>query len=642
VSDFFSGIAADAGQWLTQGTQAVEQGRFPEAIDLLDRALAARPQSDETRYQLARALNGQAMALAGEGRFDEALPLAQRAVATDRQDIDSANILGYILVSLERHGEAIDAYMRAAELGPQFAEIWFNLATTLMKVDRLEEAEVAFGRVLALDPGNFLAMANRGFCLALRRRCTEAAQVMEEVLRMQPNDPGVKMALLANRIFICDWRDRDELREAAAEAVRTTVTQWQANKYAMEPFESLALYDDPELHKQCAEAAILLVTGGLRPMGRKHVPAEGKIRLGYLSSDFHNHATTYLMAEVFEHHDRDRFELVAFSTGPIKDDMTARLRPAFDAFHSVPDLKEPELAALIERENIEILVDLKGFTGMGRTSALAGRPAPVQVNYLGFPGTLGADFVDYIIGDPWVTPPGSERFYTEKVVRLPHSYQPNSRRPEAPVPTRAQAKLPDNGTVFCCFNSPYKISPDVFSSWMRILEAVPGSVLWLLEGEVALAVNLRREAKARGVDPERLVFAPYVPLAQHMARLGLADIVLDTTPYNAHTTCSDALRAGVPVVTSAGPTFASRVAASLLNAAGVPELNRPSWADYEAFAIALGHDRAAIEGWKAKLRSLRDTSILFNIPAFTRDLEAAYVKMSKRWRAGLPPEGFDA
>lgn len=365
---------------------------------------------------------------------------------------------------------------------------------------------------------------------------------------------------------------------------------------------------------------------------------KGKIKLGYLSNDFHDHATALLLIETLEAHDRDRFTLNAYSYGA--DDgkaMRRRLVGAFDAFTDIAALTDTDAARAIHRDEVDILIDLKGFTANARTGILMLRPAPVQVNYLGYPGTLGTGICDYIVTDAFVTPPESAADYSESFAYLPHSYQPRGCATQVgPQPTRAAMGLPAEGFVFCCFNQAYKFTPDMFAIWCRLLDAVPGSVLWLLGAPTAEG-NLRNEAWRLGVDGKRLVFAPDMSQSDHLARLQLADLVLDTAPYNAHTTASDALWAGVPIVTCSGATFPSRVAGSLLRAVGLPELIAADFDDYFDLAFRLATDPADLAGIKAKLARNRPSAALFDVAGYTRDLEGLFQSMWSRRSAGLPP-----
>jgi predicted O-linked N-acetylglucosamine transferase (SPINDLY family) len=347
------------------------------------------------------------------------------------------------------------------------------------------------------------------------------------------------------------------------------------------------------------------------------------------------------MAELFELHDRSQFEIVGFSFGPTaNDEIRQRLEKSFDQFIEVGSKSDVEVAKLSRDFNIDIAVDLKGFTKDGRTGIFAHRAAPIQVNYLGYPGTLGTDYIDYIIADKTLIPPQSQQFYSEKVVYLPNSYQVNDRKriiSERQF-TRQELGLPENSFVFCCFNNNYKILPATFDGWMRILKSVDGSVLWLFKDNPWAVENLKKEAQKRGIDGQRLVFAEHMPLSEHLARHRQADLFLDTLPYNAHTTTSDALWAGLPVLTQMGGSFASRVAASLLNAIGLPELITSAQEEYEALAIELAMNPKKLSDIKYKLEINRFTAPLFDTPLFTKNIEAAYIKMMERYYADLEPD----
>jgi predicted O-linked N-acetylglucosamine transferase (SPINDLY family) len=363
--------------------------------------------------------------------------------------------------------------------------------------------------------------------------------------------------------------------------------------------------------------------------------------VGYFSADFHNHATGYLMAELFELHDKSQFELVGLSFGPIaNDEMRQRLEKSFDQFIEVGRKSDVEVARLSRDLNIDIAVDLKGFTQDARTGIFAHRAAPIQLNYLGYPGTLGADYMDYIIADRTLIPLESQSCYTEKVVYLPNSYQVNDRKRLISDRqfTRQELGLPENGFVFCCFNNNYKILPATFEGWMRILKAVEGSVLWLFQVNAWAVDNLKKEAEKQGIAPDRIVFAEWLPLPEHLARHRQADLFLDTFPYNAHTTTSDALWAGLPVLTLMGRSFASRVAASLLNAVGLSELITSTQEKYEALAIELALNPNKLADIKLKLANNRMTTPLFDTLCFTKHLEAAYIEMHGRYHAGLEPD----
>jgi predicted O-linked N-acetylglucosamine transferase (SPINDLY family) len=452
----------------------------------------------------------------------------------------------------------------------------------------------------------------------------------------------------------CEWDEFDSWHGRALSALS------DPDQAALSPFHLLSLPGiSAAQQRQCAERwmtarlaasaperALLTAEFAAEPVPPALVRLDGepapRIRLGYLSADFHLHATALLMVELFEAHDDARFELHAYSYGP--DDgggMRQRLQARFDHFTDISALGEQAAARAIHADGIDILIDLKGYTADSRTALLTWRPAPVQVSFLGYPGTLGGDFCDYLISDAFLTPPASAADYSEALASMPHSYQPHGRHGEiGPAPSRAEAGLPDDGLVLCCFNQAWKFTPEVFDIWCELLAGTPGSVLWLLANPLAEG-NLRREAMQRGIAPHRLVFAPDLPQAEHLGRLQLADLVLDTLPYNAHTTASDALWAGVPLITCAGDTFASRVAGSILHAVGLPELVTASLADYAALALKLMRDPARLQALRRKLAAQRAAAPLFDVPRYARDLETLYTAMWQRHGAGLAPAALD-
>jgi predicted O-linked N-acetylglucosamine transferase (SPINDLY family) len=436
------------------------------------------------------------------------------------------------------------------------------------------------------------------------------------------------------RLQICDWAGLEVDRARLASGL-------EQGRAVVSPFAALSLLDCPELQRKAAEIWARRECTPRRPMPPPGpYPRHEKIRIGYFSADFHAHALTALTAEMFETHDRSSFDLTAFSLGPdVRDATRARLEPAFDRFLSLTAVSDAEVAALARRLEIDIAVDLGGYTRGARPRIFALRAASIQVSYLGFLGTMGASFSDYLIADPVIVPPPSQRHYAEQIAYLP-SYQPNDSKRVIPprIAARAEFGLPSSGFVFCCFNAHYKINPETLTSWAKILAAVPGSVLFLLGGNVAAERNLRRSAADRGIDCERLVFGRRLPLDEYLARYGAADLFLDTLPYNAGATASDALWAGLPVLTCCGETFASRVAASLLTAAGLPELIASDRRSYEELAIGLAADAPRLAAIRNRLAAARQTSKLFDTATFTRNLETLYRRMYERCRSGLPPQ----
>ncbi len=490
----------------------------------------------------------------------------------------------------------------------------------------------SYQRAVQLAPGLANAHNNLGNAQGAARQPQLALASFERALSLDPQLDWVAGMRLQAKMLLCDWG-------GMAQAADDLVSQvWQGRRVAR-PFTMLALSDDPALHRQVAKIsadASRPQQPSPPPPGRRDPGA--RIRIGYYSADFHNHATAQLMAEFFELHDRRRFETYAFSFGPeIHDAMRTRLEGAFERFIDVRMKSDLEIAQLSRDLHVDIAVDLKGFTQDSRPGIFAHRAAPLQVNYLGHPGTLGGEFWDYIFADRILIPAGSRAHYAEHVVYLPGSYQVNSRH--RPVPSgdavRSDLGLPERAFVFCCFNSLYKVTPAIFDSWMRVLQRVEASLLWLLAEDSLAGENLRTEARRRGVDAGRLVFAPPVGLEQHLSRLRAADLCLDTFPCGAHTTASDALWAGVPIITRPGESFASRVAASLLHAVDMPDLVTASVADYENLAAGIGRDPARLAALKARLAAARLAAPLFDTPRTTRQLEQAYSMIHDLHQRGL-------
>ena len=605
-------------------------GRLEEALIHLDRGLALRPDDID-------ALITRGAALHELKRHEEAVASYDRALAIRPDHAVALSNRGNVLKDLNRHAEALASIDGALAIKPDFAEAWNNRGSVLIELKRIDEALASLDRALTLRPGFANALNNLGNALNNLKRHAEAARAIERVLAVDPEFDWALGNLLNQRLLACDWKDYEQGRALAIKAVA-------AGKRALTPFIFILLSESPREQHRCAQIySVSMAPAPAPPIWRGERYAHDRIRVAYLSADFHDHATAYLMAGLFEAHDKMRFETTAFSFGPDSQGaMRARLEKAFDRFIDIRGLSDRDAALLLRELEIDIAVDLKGSTRDARPGILAFRPAPVQLNYLGYPGTMGASTIDYILADRFVIPADAHSHYSEKVVTLPDSYQCNDakRRISDETPTRQAAGLPGTGFVFCCFNNNFKITPAVFDIWMRLLTLVAGSVLWLIEDNDAAMRNLRQEAESRGVAAERLVFAPRVALADHLARHRLADLFLDTLPCNAHTTASDALWAGLPLVTCLGSSFAGRVAASLLNAVGLPELITRTLDEYEALALALAADPARLAGLKTKLAANRLTAPLFDTERFCRHLESAYETMAQRARRGEPPASF--
>lgn len=667
-------------------------GRGEAARAAARRAVAAEPGNGLARSNLARLLleAGEAEAACAEAaeaaRLAPALPAAH------------ANLAGALL-SLGRHAEAEAALRAALALTPTVAALWVDLAAALLGQGRAGEATEAARRAVALAPGLAVAHGNLGAALRAGGDPDGAAAAFREAARLAPEDAAMSINLGS---VLTELADTDGAREAleraralAPDDPRSAFALGQFHARARRPdlalplleaatghvpgaaFEAFTLrraicaWQDHDARQEAARPDVGGQLFGLLSLAssageqlaaaRRHAatlrqpperrfahgtrrPRAGRrLRIGYLSANFRRHPGAFLVTGVIERHDRAAFEIIGCDAGP--DDgsaIRARLLAAFDAHLPLWRVPDAVAARRLHEAGLDILVDLNGYLDLGRTALLAYRPAPVQVGWLGFAGPLGTDFIDYALVDRHVAPPGDERFFTEALVRLPHSYQPNDDRRviAEPGPSRAACGLPAHGVVFCCFNNVNKITPAIFDIWMRLLRTVPESVLWLLEDSPWAVANLRREAFARGVAPSRLHFAQRLPPEAHLARHRHADLFLDTLPFNAHTTASDALWAGLPVLTATGETFAGRVATSLLHAVGLPELVTPDLATYEALALALARDPARLAALRARLAATRATAPLFDTAGFARTLEAAYEEMWRRHDAGEPARGF--
>ena len=611
-----------------RGSALLRLGRAADALADFDRIVALRP-------DLPPAWKGRAGALVALNRAGDALGAIERALALEPRNPDTLYRRADLMMMLNRHAEAVAAYDAVLAVQPNFAQAWNMRGVALIEIKRQTDALACFDKAVALDPANIDAWNNRANANFELKRFEEAARDYAEVLKHAPDLPYIQGFLIQCRLRVCEWSklesDRKKLSQALAQGRRV-----------IDPQGNLAISRSPEDQLQCAR--ILMADEPAGPsLWRGERYAHQRIRVAYLTADFRPHPVAFLIAGVFEHHDKSRFETMGVSFGAWGDsDIRTRIRNSFENFHDVRNANDSQVAALLRKAEVDIAVDLMGFTEGCRPAILKQRPAPVQVNFLGFPGTMGGEHMDYILADHVLIPADERRFYAERVVYLPDTYQANdSKRLVAErTPTRAEAGLPDKGFVFCCFNNNYKIMPEIFAIWMRLLASVESSVLWLLEDNPVAARNLRAHAQAHGVNPARLIFATRTSPAEHLARQRLADLFLDTSPYTAHTTCSDALWVGLPVVTFTGSTFAARVASSLLKAAGMPELVAKTPEDYERLALHLARDPQALSEIKTKLARNRDSCALFDTARFTRHLEAAFIRMIERVRTGLPRESF--
>jgi predicted O-linked N-acetylglucosamine transferase (SPINDLY family) len=640
-------------------------GRYPDALAAFARALSIRPEFVEARNNrgvtllamkrfsealacfdkvaadragLAMVHHNRATALLALQQFERALEASDVALKLDSNSPEAHYSRGAALAMLGKREEAISCFERALELRPDYVDALVYRGIAYAMLSRHEEAILDFNAALRRKPGDIDILYNRSTSLMVLRRFEEALLDCEAVLKGDPHFKYARGNLLHAHVQCGDWRNLNEEKARIAEGVR-------AGLRALRPLQHLAISGSPEELRHSARIWVAYdCPPSPDPLWRGERYKHDRIRIAYVSADFRFHPVGILAAALFEHHDRSRFETIGISIG-INDGggMRERMQGAFEHFFDMRNRGDAEIAQLLHEKETDIAVDLMGFTEDSYTGVFARRPAGLQVNYLGFPGTMGAPYMDYIVADRFVIPKDQQGFYDEKVVYLPDTYLPNdsTRKISERVPSRAEAGLPDEGFVFCSFNNLYKLNPEMFDIWMRLLRSVEGSVLWLSRATAVTAGNLRREAELRGIAGERILFAPFVASPEdHLARLSLADLSLDTLPYNAHATSCDSLWAGVPVVTLMGTSFPGRVGASVLSAIGLPELIAKTPAEYETIALRLARNPRALTALKNKLARNRKTHALFDTAGFTRNLEAAYVTMWQRHQKGKPPQSF--
>jgi len=603
--------------------------RFEEALASYDRLL--RLEADHVK-----ALNNRGLVLLELQRAEEALVACRRAAELDPRYEGAHENVGAILLKLERAEEALECYDSLLKWAPRDVNAWTGRGNALRDSKRWNDARASYIRALEIDPAHVDALIGHGNVLQLLRQPEAALEEYTKALRHSPDDARIASdhdyalgTLFHLRMDSCDWRDYGSL----AERLYTALAK---DRRVINPL-SLLLYDAPELQDSCARAYVedrCPEDNSLGACIAHRVPVGGRrLRVAYVSADFCDHPVSHLLVGVLEQHDRAGFEIVGVSLragdGGVFE---RRVRGAFDRFVEVTERTDREVAQLLRDMEVDIAVDLMGLTQAMRLGVFAYRCAPVQVSFLGYAGTSGAPYMDYLLADEVVIPTRQEHHYTERIVRLPHCYLPNDDRREiGVVPTRVEAGLPEDAFVFCAFTTAHKINPTLFDVWMRLLQTVPGSVLWLRSTSAEAQGNLQKEAQVRGVESHRLVFAHHVPsMADHLARHSLADLYLDTVPYNAHSTTCDALWAGVPVLTCMGQAFASRVAASALTAIGLPELITDGVPAYEQKALELAREPVRLQELRGKLAQLRTSGPLFDTARYCRDLEAAYRAMVER------------
>jgi predicted O-linked N-acetylglucosamine transferase (SPINDLY family) len=608
-------------------TAQAQMGEGQLALQNYTKALHFRKDSFELHYNIAR-LHDEL------GQLDLALVHYKRAVEINPSYAEAWCNLGVDLARLQRYQEALQSYERALNFRPNDATTWSNKGVALNALKRFNEALEAYEQATRLSPDYAQAWANKAAFLHDQKQYLQAIAAYEEALRLDPAIHYAAGEMLHAKMKICDWScfsveinslekaiEDDKLASSPFPVVVTSSSEAMnyevARLYARDQFPVIA---HPKFH--------------LREVNKK-------IRIGYFSNDYFNHATAYLMAELFELHDRQKFEIFAFSFSPeTHDEMQKRLKKNFDQFIDVSNMSDYEVAALSRHKEIDIAVDLKGYTTGSRPGVFALGAAPLQINYLGYPGTMGVEFIDYIIADSVLIPKCNQQYFSEKIIYLKNSYQVNDSKRQISERkySRSEFSLPEDKFIFCCFNNNFKILPTTLDLWARILSKVPNSVLWLLEDNLLAKENLILQAANRGIAKDRLIFARRMDLPDHLARHALADLFLDTLPCNAHTTASDALWAGLPLLTQLGETLAGRVAGSLLMAIGLPELIARNSSEYEDLAIELATNPTRLQQLKERLALNRASTPLFDAEQFARGIEDAYIKIYLRYQKGLPPE----
>jgi predicted O-linked N-acetylglucosamine transferase (SPINDLY family) len=615
------------------GNVYFELKEYDNALDAYDKSIRIDP-----RYEEAYSNKGNT--LFELKRFDEALLHHDKALSLKPDYAEGWSNKGNALKELKRFDEAIASFDTALSLNPSYAEGWSNKGNTLDELKRFDEAIAYYDKALSLKPDYHEAWTNKGAALNELKRFDEAIASYDTALSLKSDIDWLSGDLLHLKMRTCSWADLENSVEVISKKV-------MASEKVSNPFLLFNLSDDASLHKKCSE----IYSEGRYPLNSILGPIpkaskKEKIRIGYFSADFRNHAVSFLTSELFEIHDRAQFEIIAFSlqNSPAGDEANLRLRKGFDRFIDVEHMSDQQIAQLARDLEVDIAVHLGGHTAGGRVGIFSYRVAPIQVNWLGYPGTMGINFIDYIVADKTIIPDQHQKFYSEKVVTLPDTYlvDDSKRIASSRVFTRKECGLSENVFVFCCFNNDFKFNPNVLDGWSRILFAAKNSILWISENNEYFRVNLMAEFQKRGIDSNRIIFAIREDLmADHLARYGLADLFLDTFPYNAHTTTIDSLKAGVPVLTRMGQSFASRVAASLLNAIGLPELIANTQEEYEALAIELAMNPQKLADIKLKLANNRLTTPLFDTPLFAKNLEAAYLQMYERYQADLQPDHIE-
>ena len=616
--------------WSNKGNALFKLKRYDEATAHYDKAISLKP-------DYAEAWSNKGNTLSKLKCYGEALAHHDKAISLKPDYAEAWSNKGNVLFKLKHYDEAIAHYDKAINLQPHYAEAWSNKGALLNELRQYDEAIACFDQTLILKPNFAEAWANKGIALGELKHYEETIAHYSKALSLKPDIDWIYGELIHTKMKIASWNNIQE-------EVKNLSDKISLHHKIISPFLFKSLADDPFLHQQCAKIYAqdkYPPFPTLGPIPKR--PKKEKIRLGYFSPDFRKHPVAFLTSELFELHDRSRFEIFAFSLQkvPEDDEITLRLRKGFDHFIDVQNLSDLEIAQMGRELELDIAIDLAGPTLGSRTEIFSYRTAPIQVNWLGYPGTFGAEFIDYIVADHTIIPESDRQYYCEKVAYLPHTYMvdDSKRVASSKVFTRQECNLPENAFIFCSFNNSYKFNQQALDSWSRILLNTGNSILWIPKDNAQFNANIVFEFEQRGIAASRIIFATRVELmTDHLARFALADLFLDASPFNGHSTVVDSLKADVPVITRPGNSFASRVAASLLNAIHLPELIVATQEEYEALAIDLATNPQRLVNIKQRLSHNRLTTPLFDTPMFTKHLEMAYTKMMERYQANLQPD----
>lgn len=614
---------------LQQALSLHQAGRLGQARLLYEQILKTEPDHFDALHMLG-------VIFAQKKNFALSFEMMNKAIARNPGSATAYNNRGIALQELKRHRAAVKSFDQAIALRPGHAKAHFNRGNALRSLQQYSAAVDSYNKAVQLKPDHAATYVVRGESLRDLKKYRAALADYDKAISLKPDYDFLQGTRLHTKLQTCDWSGIEELQSQLEQEIAN-------GKKVAVPFAVPALTGNPGLQKKAASIYLQDQYPANQLLGElQRYDKHEKIRIAYFSADFRKHPVSLLTAEMFELHDRSKFELMAFSFGPdTGDQVRARVAAAFDQFIDVREKTDKAIAKLARTMEIDIAIDLTGLTSDARPGVFALRAAPIQVNYLGYPGSIDSGYHDYIIADRTVIPESRRNDYSEKIAHLPDSYMANDSKKKISETkfTREELGLPPKGFIFCCFNNHYKISPVTFAGWMRILAKVTDSILWLPDAGPFAKDNLRQAAVAHGIDPERIYFAPKLPkLADHLARLKVADLFLDTLPFNAHATASDALWAGLPLLTCSGEAFAGRVAASLLNALELPELITTSQQAYELRAIKLASEAASLDKIRKKLARNRLSSALFDSRNFVKHIESAYITMHERHHADLPPD----